>query len=529
MRYPLFLLAALAGAAPALAESRAVVIGNADYLTAPDLAGSDTDTLARIMREAGFVTAQGIDQPTAELRRSLDLLARNDDAPGGRIVSLSGRFLHDAEETWFLGTEASKPGPEDLPAMGVPLSLILQTMSGAKPGAILLLGSDRQEMPHQGDLANGIGDLAQVEGVTVVFGAPEATAQALRELAAGHNLGRALAAGDGLKLLTAGEMNLAPAKRRPRTSLKPADLAESERQAWAVAVATDSPVGYADYLRRFPTGAFSRAALDRMEFHTRKLLPAETAPPGNDIAAESGLGLNRSDRRTIQLLLAKLGHDPGELDGYFGPRTRRSLGEWQSESGLPVTGHLSASQLALMQQQNVTAEGRTPTDQPFWKKLGEKGAESKLWVYLRGGRPATEPAPKPAPILNGEPAVWRWARRQDTWAGYDLYLGRFPDGEHASEARLRRDNMRAANEAARREELALGLTPAMRMQIETRLKLSGWEVGQADGEFGEETREALRLYQASRNLRVTGYLSSQTISSLMADVPDDSDRFEDRK
>jgi hypothetical protein len=95
MRYFLFLLAALAGAAPAMAENRAVVIGNADYRNAPDLAGSDTAALAAVIRKAGFVTAEGVDLPSEQLRQVLDLLARDDLEPGARVVMLSGRFLND--------------------------------------------------------------------------------------------------------------------------------------------------------------------------------------------------------------------------------------------------------------------------------------------------------------------------------------------------------------------------------------------------------------------------------------------------
>ena len=46
MRLIPILLAALIGATPVWAEKRAVVIGNADYRDAPDLAGSDTAALA---------------------------------------------------------------------------------------------------------------------------------------------------------------------------------------------------------------------------------------------------------------------------------------------------------------------------------------------------------------------------------------------------------------------------------------------------------------------------------------------------
>ena len=42
--------------------------------------------------------------------------------------------------------------------------------------------------------------------------------------------------------------------------------------------------------------------------------------------------------------------------------------------------------------------------------------------------------------------------------------------------------------------------------------------GRVDGEFTPETRAALRRYQGARNLRVTGFVTQETVSSLLADV-----------
>ena len=71
MRLIPILLAALIGATPVWAEKRAVVIGNADYRDAPDLAGSDTAALAAALREAGFDTTDGIDLAADALRERL--------------------------------------------------------------------------------------------------------------------------------------------------------------------------------------------------------------------------------------------------------------------------------------------------------------------------------------------------------------------------------------------------------------------------------------------------------------------------
>lgn len=49
---------------------------------------------------------------------------------------------------------------------------------------------------------------------------------------------------------------------------------------------------------------------------------------------------NRSVVRDVQRALGREGHDPGPLDGVFGPRTRAALVGWQREHGL-AQGHLT--------------------------------------------------------------------------------------------------------------------------------------------------------------------------------------------
>ena len=78
--------------------------------------------------------------------------------------------------------------------------------------------------------------------------------------------------------------------------------------------------------------------------------------------------------------------------------------------------------------------------------------------------------------------------------------------------------MRATTEAARREEDALQLDASTRRLIEERLRIAGMRPGRIDGEFTTETRAALRRYQGARNLRVTGFVTQETVSSLLSDV-----------
>lgn len=49
-------------------------------------------------------------------------------------------------------------------------------------------------------------------------------------------------------------------------------------------------------------------------------------------------GLSRAERRQVQELLIKRGHDIGAADGAIGPRTRAAIEAFQAKAGLPVDG-----------------------------------------------------------------------------------------------------------------------------------------------------------------------------------------------
>ena len=87
----------------------------------------------------------------------------------------------------------------------------------------------------------------------------------------------------------------------------------------------------------------------------RVVSPEPSAPAPETV--EASLGLERSERRQIQMGLAALGFDPGPADGLFGRRTRTAIGDWQSSQGGSATGHLDAEAAkALMAAAEAAAE-----------------------------------------------------------------------------------------------------------------------------------------------------------------------------
>ena len=242
------------------------------------------------------------------------------------------------------------------------------------------------------------------------------------------------------------------------------------------------------------------------------------------------MAITNSDRATIQRWLGRLGHDAGTADAVFGQRTRSALAAWQKANGHQPTGYLTGDQRRMIRAQIAHLDGDNGSrDRAYWQLTGARGDADGLRSYLRrypdGLHAATARQMLDAATGNvtpdlpqGDAATWRWAREQGSAAAYETYLERYPQGTNAAEARTHLLTMRAATEAAHREERSLGLDLPARRLIEERLRIAGMRPGAVDGEFSDQTRAALRRYQGARNLRVTGFVTQETVGQLLQDV-----------
>jgi peptidoglycan hydrolase-like protein with peptidoglycan-binding domain len=94
------------------------------------------------------------------------------------------------------------------------------------------------------------------------------------------------------------------------------------------------------YLREWPNGAYRdevQAEITRLE---------QQGEGGDDIdreaarAAEAALGINGLTSRMVESRLDQLGLDPGPVDGEFTRATRRAIARYQQERGLAATGFM---------------------------------------------------------------------------------------------------------------------------------------------------------------------------------------------
>lgn len=578
--FKLFPVLALMMAAPAAADTRALVIGNEDYAAADRVPGAaDAMAAADALAEAGFEVIAGRDLEAGAMRAHLSELIES--APSERLVIvLSGHFAASPQASWFLGTEAERPSIATVDGAGMQISAVLGVAAGTPGGAVVLLGTqDDADIALGTGLRAGIGALDVPQGVTVIRGETAEIAAFARDALTtpDENLPDLLAdwpdlAAEGflsrlLPFLPAGMLS------DPDADAERAARAEAaERALWDEVREADTREAYERYLARHPEGRsadMARAAIDELSASPEEI--------------ETALDLDASQRRAIQRQLTVLGFNTRGVDGIFGPGTRGAITGWQERRGLPASGFLSEGQLELLAEDARRREAeiareeqerrleRERNDRAFWRDTGSGGDEAGLRAYLERfpqglfadvarerlaeydaardrrawGRARDEDTaaayrryledhPEGAyadrararleEFTRAERAerdrrAWEEARAEDTARAYRRYLDAFPDGAFADAAQDRLAELTRDDEAqARAAEAALNLNTFSRQLIEAELRGQGFDPGRIDGRFDDDTRAAIRRYQSARGLPVTGYVSQQMLSGLIAGV-----------
>jgi peptidoglycan hydrolase-like protein with peptidoglycan-binding domain len=311
-----------------------------------------------------------------------------------------------------------------------------------------------------------------------------------------------------------------------------------EQGFWRAVQALDTVAAYEVYLDDYPEGPHAEDARERID-------RLKAAPERRAAQEEQALELSREARREVQRNLSLLGFDPRGIDGIFGPGTRSALTAWQRANGFAETGYLTGNQLLRLRDQararaeELEEEARQRRqqeerqDRAYWRETGRGSDEAGLRAYLErypDGQFADLARQRLAEIEDSklseaeraERDAWQAAREMDTIAGYRDFLDAYPDSTFAEAARSRLDELRQKardSEAARRaraEEDRFVNNRIARLLVEKRLEQLRFDPGTVDGAFDAEARRAIRRYQRSRGLPVTGYVSQDTMVRLMA-------------
>lgn len=533
-------------ATPVLAQSVGLIIANQDYDAMADVSrGTRPLNAARDFESAGMQVVQAEDADYEDMQRALGEFAQMAGQSETLMVALSGQFVYSETETYFMPIDAEAGPLATLPATSLPLSTVMAYLA-ARPGhAVLLLATDAAETGIGPYLTGNIGDLDIPQGVTVLRGSPQDIASFMRgnlskpgrEFVPTARRARDVQvegfAPDDLVLLPEPEPESAPTPApQPQASVsdRVADI-----RAWRSASDANTVEAYESYLKAFPGGEFVRMAENRIQSLT-------DTPEARAEREEQALDLDRDQRREIQRDLSLLDFNTRGIDGIFGRGTRAAIADWQKSQGFPGTGFLNRDQITRLDAQaerralelEAEAEQRRQdqlrVDLAYWDETGAKGDEAGLRAYLNRfpdgeysevarEQLATIERDKRRETDARDRQLWDEATQVNSIQAYRDYLQLSPGGAFRDEAQSRIAALQQiqSNSAAAREEQALNLSPRTIRIIESRLESLGLRPGNVDGVLDEDSRRAIRRYQAARNMPETGYLNEPVVVQLLAD------------
>lgn len=555
MRCKLFALAAglatLLSAPLTWAEDLAVIIANEGYENYPRVRDDGHVTgLKDDFENAGFDTLILRNLKSDLTQSDANSIWRRMNRADKLIVVISGHVVREGQSHFLLSVNADRPNAFTLGQVSLPLDPIL-TIAARKPGeAILAVATDGTDLQLGLGTAGAQFSRDVPQGVLLV----NANQRQIAAFIAGDvlNPGRVLfdavkaapngffAAGylprnEGFLDRRGAQGNTGNPGPTPNPTPNPAAV---ENDFWRQVVAADTASAYRVYLNRYPSGRYAGQA--RARITALQPSPADLARQ-----AEEALGLNRNQQRRIQRHLELLGHQPGSIDGIFGRNTRNAIGRWQSANGIQATGYLNANQISQLsnqaeqraaQLQREADERRAlaeKQDRKFWSLTGADNTADGFRRYLnrypdglfskqaREGLAEIERTKRRA-AEREEREAWDRAVLAGTVESYTTYVHNYPNGRFVDEAKARIENLSNPEtpkdlvDAARQEEERLSLNGFTRQLIEAQLKRLNFDPGKADGRFTSDTRRALRQYQRSANLTVTGYVTRDTIVRLLA-------------
>jgi peptidoglycan hydrolase-like protein with peptidoglycan-binding domain len=135
---------------------------------------------------------------------------------------------------------------------------------------------------------------------------------------------------------------------RARAAIRDAEGERDEAEAdaaWQRTLGVDTVEGYRVFIRTYPRSRFVPAAEAR-------ILELQTGVGEEDRqraeAREAALNLPSVTRLLVEQRLARIGLEPGRVDGSFDAETRRAIRAFQEDRGMAPTGYLDEAMIALL-------------------------------------------------------------------------------------------------------------------------------------------------------------------------------------
>ena len=251
-----------------------------------------------------------------------------------------------------------------------------------------------------------------------------------------------------------------------------------------------------------PSGIADEETLKAIYSDSAVVKPGEVA--GNTLE----IGSKGDEVKAIQDALKAKGYLTGASDGNFGSATASALKGFQRANGLPVTGVADdATRAALLDENSVAMTEST-------------GATASLYETLKKGDQGTsvktlQEKLKALGYLTG-------AADGKYGAGTVKAVEAFQkDNGLEATGRVDEDTMAALNakEIPARTSFARGDIGDDVKALQERLKGLGYLEGEADGNFGSKTEQAIRKFQQAKSIKVTGKADAETVKQIMGGEP----------
>jgi peptidoglycan hydrolase-like protein with peptidoglycan-binding domain len=518
-----------------LAEDAALILSGSDYRYLADARNaSQIQDLEPSLRDRGFEVFGGLDlnaeESWAAVERFRDAARQADRV----FVVLAGHMVTSGNDVWLLTRFARTVNDLNIGAVSVPLQPILDVAAWHPGQAVVLLAPSLQDVGLPEELTNGARPGVLPQGVTLITG----PARDVLDIATRVVLEPGAVLGDALSRLPEGMGTYGFVSNAvPFLPGSAAPASDAETAFWEAVQILGTVEAYIAYADRYPYGRYLAQA-------SSAISALRDDPERRAREAEEALRLSKADRQEIQRDLAILGYDPRGIDGIFGNGSRAAIRAWQGDKGFDPTGYLSGNQITALDAQ-ATVRAREleeeaarrraeeeRRDAAYWRSTGRNGDEAGLRAYLesypdglyadlaRAKLEEIEEA-KRAALAAEERATWDQVRASDTAEAYREYLRSYPNGAFADAARARLTEIEeeagqaAAIAAARSEEARVAGNPVVGLIVENRLASLGYEISSVDGDFDESTRRAIRRFQRTRGLPVTGYVTQETMVHLM--------------
>ena len=251
-----------------------------------------------------------------------------------------------------------------------------------------------------------------------------------------------------------------------------------------------------------PSGIADEETLKAIYSDSAAVKPGEVA--GNTLE----IGSKGDEVKAIQDALKAKGYLTGASDGNFGSATASALKGFQRANGLPVTGVADdATRAALLDENSVAMTEATATTTNLYEMLkkGDQGTSVKT----------LQEKLKALGYLTGA-ADGRYG------AGTVKAVEAFQkDNGLEATGRVDEDTMAALNakEIPARTSFARGDIGDDVKALQERLKALGYLEGEADGNFGSKTEQAIRKFQQAKSIKVTGKADEETVKQIMGGEP----------